>query len=87
SPHVVKWVENVNEYKVFEEGKKIRYSEPFNSKGGTNVNFIEQKNDTLLIRTYERGVENETLACGTGVTAAALVEATVNKSSHTNSAM
>ncbi|MHB8260527.1 MAG: diaminopimelate epimerase [Bacteroidia bacterium] len=84
SPHVVKWVENINEYNVFEEGRKIRYSEPFNSKGGTNVNFIQHKDDTLLIRTYERGVENETLACGTGVTAAALVEAMVNKSSHTN---
>jgi diaminopimelate epimerase len=84
SPHVVKWVENINDYNVFEEGKKIRYSEPFNNHGGTNINFIEYKNGKLLIRTYERGVENETLACGTGVTAAALVEAFINKSSHTN---
>ena len=84
SPHVVKWVENIDDYKVFEEGKKIRYSEPFNSKGGTNVNFIQKKNDALLIRTYERGVEDETLACGTGVTAAALVNAFINKSEETN---
>jgi len=80
SPHVVKWVKNIEDYKVFDEGKKIRYSEPFNSKGGTNVNFVELKNGKLYIRTYERGVENETLACGTGVTAAALVEALATKS-------
>ncbi|MEO8762276.1 MAG: diaminopimelate epimerase [Bacteroidia bacterium] len=84
SPHVVKWVENINDYNVFEEGKKIRYSEPFNSKGGTNVNFIQKKNDDLQIRTYERGVENETLACGTGVTAAALVDAFINNTSANN---
>ena len=84
SPHVVKWVKNIDDYNVFEEGKRIRYSEPFNSKGGTNVNFVELKNDKLKIRTYERGVENETLACGTGVTAAALVEALTAKPTHTN---
>ncbi len=84
SPHVVKWVEKINDYSVFDEGRKIRNSEPFSNKGGTNVNFIEWKDDKLFIRTYERGVENETLACGTGVTAAALVEALANKSSHTN---
>lgn len=84
SPHVVKWVENIDTYPVFEEGKKIRYDESFKSGGGTNVNFIQLKEDKLVVRTYERGVEDETLACGTGVTAAALVEAMVNKSSHTN---
>ena len=84
SPHVVKWVEDINDYNVFEEGKKIRYSEPFNRQGGTNVNFIELKEDKIFIRTYERGVENETLACGTGVTAAALIEAITNQSLHTN---
>lgn len=84
SPHVVKWIKKIDDYKVFDEGKRIRYSEPFNSKGGTNVNFIELKNDKLFIRTYERGVENETLACGTGVTAAALIEAITDKPTHIN---
>lgn len=84
SPHVVKWVEDLNEHHVFDEGKKTRYSEPFNSKGGTNVNFIQKKKDALLIRTYERGVEDETLACGTGVTAAALVNALDRSSDSTS---
>ncbi len=84
SPHVVKWIENIDTYPVFEEGKKIRYDTSFKSGGGTNVNFIQLKDDKLFIRTYERGVENETLACGTGVTATALVEAMTNNTGYTN---
>ena len=84
SPHVVKWVNSLDKFPVFQEGKKIRNSHPFSKTGGTNVNFIEQKNGLLYIRTYERGVEDETLACGTGVTAAALVEAIENESSYSN---
>ena len=68
SPHYVKFVKDIESINVFEEGQKIRYNERFKN-GGTNVNFVQIKDQKLYIRTYERGVEDETLACGTGVVA------------------
>ncbi len=70
SPHYVQFTENINAIDVIEEGRKIRYSEAF--PDGINVNFVEIKNDKIYMRTYERGVENETLACGTGTVAVAI---------------
>ncbi|MCB0761345.1 MAG: diaminopimelate epimerase [Flavobacteriales bacterium] len=74
SPHIVLPVENLQDLDVVAEARKIRYSERF-ALQGVNVNFVERVGQVLHIRTYERGVEDETLACGTGITAAALAMA------------
>ena len=72
SPHYVKYVTGLENYKVYTEGNKIRNS-PTYCKDGINVNFVEVRGeDQLFVRTYERGVEDETYSCGTGVTASAL---------------
>ncbi|SMO54434.1 diaminopimelate epimerase [Solitalea koreensis] len=71
SPHYVTEVSNLKDLNVFETGRSIRYNDRFKANG-INVNFVEDFGEYLAVRTYERGVEDETLACGTGVTAVAL---------------
>ncbi len=76
SPHYVTFVPKVQSMtheEIVENGRAVRYNDYFASKGGTNVNFVEILGDnSLYVRTYERGVEDETFSCGTGVTASAL---------------
>jgi len=71
SPHYIQEVKNLAELDVFTEGKNIRNNETY-KLNGINVNFVENKGDHLFVRTFERGVEDETYACGTGVTAVAM---------------
>lgn len=72
SPHYIEMVDSINSVDVFGLGQMIRFNDRFKSEG-INVNFVQQQDDKIFVRTYERGVENETLSCGTGVTAAALI--------------
>ncbi len=71
-PHHVEFVDNINNIDIDKEGKAIRFSNKYKPIGGANVNFVEEHKDYIRIRTYERGIEGETLACGTGATAAAI---------------
>jgi diaminopimelate epimerase len=71
SPHLIRKTEDPDIIDVALEGASIRYSDPFSAEG-INVNFVRLGEGELWMRTYERGVEAETLSCGTGVTAAAL---------------
>jgi diaminopimelate epimerase len=82
SPHHVQLVEDLENYNVKENGAAIRYGSLY-GKAGSNVNFVNQiDGDTFAVRTYERGVEDETLSCGTGVTAVAIA---MNATGKTNS--
>ena len=79
SPHHVTFCDSVEDLNVKELGSKIRNGAPY-FKEGTNVNFVKQiSEDSFKVRTYERGVEDETLACGTGVTAVAIAAHQINK--------
>ncbi len=71
SPHYIVFSEDIDRININEEGKTLRWSPKF-APGGTNVNFVQVVDDGLYVRTFERGVEEETLACGTGVTASAI---------------
>lgn len=72
SPHHVQMVDDLKNYAVKQEGARIRYSDLY-GKAGSNINFVSGVNaSTFAVRTYERGVEDETLSCGTGVTAVAI---------------
>ncbi len=73
SPHYIRFVDDVDEVDVYNEGKRIRNLSVYSSQNGMNVNFAQLLPESIKIRTYERGVENETLSCGTGATAVALV--------------
>jgi diaminopimelate epimerase len=74
SPHYIKVLNSVDGVDVVKKGREIRYSRDF-AADGINVNFVQETDQPteIIVRTYERGVEDETLSCGTGVTAAALV--------------
>ena len=84
SPHHVELVDDLETYKVKENGARLRYSELYGEKG-SNINFVMKIDDTTFsLRTYERGVEDETLACGTGATAVAIAMNATGQTNETN---
>jgi diaminopimelate epimerase len=84
SPHHVQIVDDLEHYNVKENGAAIRYGELYGEKG-SNVNFVKKVDDsTFSLRTYERGVEDETLACGTGATAVAIAMNAIGQTDKTS---
>lgn len=84
SPHYVKFVDDLSEFDIIKFGKEIRFSEKF-QKDGINVNLVQNCSDlSLSMLTYERGVEDETLSCGTGATAVGLAYILKNKQNGTH---
>ena len=82
SPHHITYVDDVNNVNVKISGSKIRYGAPYFTEG-SNVNFVQKlKENSFIVRTYERGVEDETLSCGTGVTAVAIASHKAKKTNH-----
>ena len=78
SPHLIQWVNNPNQVDVKAVGSEIRNNDEFKLIG-TNVNFVSVENEVVFVRTYERGVEDETWSCGTGVTASVLAASATNR--------
>ena len=84
SPHHVEIVDDLEHYDIKTNGAKIRYSDLY-GKAGSNVNFVKQiSENSFALRTYERGVEDETLSCGTGATAVAIAMNSIGKSTSNN---
>lgn len=79
SPHYISYKNGFKEEGIVEEARKIRYNNRFKEEG-TNVNFVKLEENSLFVRTYERGVENETFSCGTGVVASAISAGLKNNS-------
>jgi len=78
SPHYSVWCDNIEKIDINAEAREIRYNKRFTEEG-TNVNFLTWSDGAVQMRTYERGVEGETLSCGTGIVAAALYASLTDK--------
>ncbi len=87
SPHHVQFEAAIADFDIKTKGAEIRYGAPYNT-AGTNVNFVKKIGaDTFRLRTYERGVEDETLSCGTGATAVAIAMHSLEETSNTKVAL